>query len=287
MRKTLFALPAEFESSLRIQDFRATDIFTLNSALGASIEDAVVEGLNKLREMWDPVGAYSVYRFERQAQAFPDVRLVSDASGLESPLMGIELKGWLAIAKEAEPTFRYNVNADACAPQDLIVVFPWVLSDVVAGTPKLLPPYVGEARHAAEYRNWYWQTMRQREGKNPDITLAEHRTPYPQSKVDKCSDVAVVDPGDNFGRIARTGLLDDFVARTSKQLASGIPVKAWVRFFRVFSDSNTDVDTATRMVERAMRDYQVESDEDRRALIAAMGLLLEKLQNAPLAPKKR
>jgi len=58
--KTLYALPEEFRTSLRISDFRATDIFTLNSALGASIEDAVVNGLNSLREVWDPDGQYAL-----------------------------------------------------------------------------------------------------------------------------------------------------------------------------------------------------------------------------------
>lgn len=46
--KTLYALPEEFRTSLRISDFRATDIFTLNSALGASIEDAVVNAAPKV-----------------------------------------------------------------------------------------------------------------------------------------------------------------------------------------------------------------------------------------------
>lgn len=286
VRKTLFALPEEFTSSLFIRDFRATDIFTLNSALGASIEDSVVIGLNRLRHIWDPDSRYALYRFERQSQAFPDVRLVTEVAGHQSPLMGIELKGWFAVAKESKPTFRYNVNADACAPQDLIVVLPWVLSDVIAGAPKLLLPYVGEARHAALYRNYYWRTMRQREGKNPGINEAEHRTPYPASKIDKCSDSGADDTGDNFGRIARSGILDEFVEQTGKQLVSGIPVKAWVRFFRVFSDSNTDVDAATGMVERAMQSYAVESEDDRRALVAAMETLVEKLKSAPVAARR-
>lgn len=287
VRKTLFALPEEFSSSLFIRDFRATDIFTLNSALGASIEDSVVVGLNRLRSVWDPEGRYALYRFERQSQAFPDVRLVTEQVGHVSPLMGIELKGWFAVAKEAKPTFRYNVNAEVCAPQDLIVVLPWVLSDVIAGTPKLLLPYVGEAKHAALYRNFYWRTMRTREGKNPGIIEAEHRTPYPASKVDKCSDSGADDSGDNFGRIARSGLLDEFVTQTGKQLVSGIPVKAWVKFFRVFSDNATDVDMATGMVERAMQSYVVESDDDRRALVAAVEMLLERLRTAPVVAAPR
>lgn len=283
VRKTLFALPEEFSSSLNIRDFRATDIFTLNSALGASIEDSVVVGLNRLREVWDPEGRYALYRFERQAQAFPDVRLVTEVVGQPSPLLGIELKGWFAVAKENQPTFRYNVNANACAPQDFIVVLPWVLSDVIAGTPKLLLPYVGEAKYAALHRNYYWQQMRAQEGKNPGIIEAVHRTPYPISKADQCSDSGEDDKGNNFGRIARTGLLDDFIVQTGKKLVSGIPVKAWIRFFRVFSDSNTDVDTATQMVERAMQSWVVESDDERGVLVAAMELLLDKLQRAPIA----
>lgn len=285
VRKTLFALPEEFTSSILIRDFRATDIFTLNSALGASIEDSVVAGLNKLRELWDPTGKYALYRFERQSQAFPDVRLITDdpEPGRESPLMGIELKGWFAVAKESKPTFRYNINPDACAAQDLIVVFPWVLSDVVAGSPKLLRPYVGEAKHAALFRNYYWRTMRTREGKNPGIIEAEHRTPYPASKIDKCSDSGVDDSGDNFGRLARSGLLDDFVSHTGKQVVSGIPVKAWVKFFKVFSDGSTDVDAVADLVERAMRNYVVQTSDDRDALIAALELLRDKLKAAPTA----
>ncbi|MDL1869069.1 hypothetical protein FBQ98_06535 [Gammaproteobacteria bacterium PRO6] len=174
--KTLYALPEEFSTSLRISDFRATDIFTLNSALGASIEDAVVNGLNGLREVWDPEGKYALYRFERQAQAFPDVRLVTEAPDEEPILMGIELKGWFALSKEGEPTFRYTITPAACAPADLLVVYPWVLSDVVAGAPKLLRPFVGEARYAAELRNYYWQKMRAERGGNGNITTATHQT---------------------------------------------------------------------------------------------------------------
>lgn len=192
-------------------------------------------------------------------------------------------KGWFAVAKESKPTFRYNINPDACAAQDLIVVFPWVLSDVVAGSPKLLRPYVGEAKHAALFRNYYWRTMRTREGKNPGIIEAEHRTPYPASKIDKCSDSGVDDSGDNFGRLARSGLLDDFVSHTGKQVVSGIPVKAWVKFFKVFSDGSTDVDAVADLVERAMRNYVVQTSDDRDALIAALELLRDKLKAAPTA----
>lgn len=265
--KTLYALPEEFRTSLRISDFRATDIFTLNSALGASIEDAVVNGLNSLREVWDPEGSFSLYRFERQAQAFPDVRLVTEAPDEESIIMGIELKGWFALSKEGEPTFRYTVTPSACAAADLLVVYPWVLSDVVAGSPKLLRPFVGEARYAAELRNYYWQTMRAGKGGNGNIIQATHQTPYPAVKTDQCSDRAADDGGGNFGRVARYGLLDEFVKSTEKQEVSGIPVRAWLTFFKIFSDNARNFDDVVTAIESALRRYNHIGDLEKVALV--------------------
>ena len=282
--KTLYTLPEEFSSSIVIRDFRATDIFTLNTALGASIEDSVVTSLNRLREVWDPDGRYSLYRFERQTQAFPDVRLVTDAPGLQSPLLGIELKGWFAVAKEGEPTFRYVVNEDVCSEQDLLVVFPWVLSDVVAGSPKLLRPFVGEAKLAAQLRNHYWRTMRTERGGDPGVILATHRTPYPALKTAQCSDRAVEDGGDNFGRVARYGLLDSFVASTEKQLVSGIPVKAWLKFFKVFSDASRDTEELTSTIERGFRLDAFNTVDEKDTLVAALSALLGRVQETPARP---
>jgi hypothetical protein len=267
--KTLYALPEEFSTSLRISDFRATDIFTLNSALGASIEDAVVNGLNGLREVWDPEGKYALYRFERQAQAFPDVRLVTEAPNETPILMGIELKGWFALSKEGEPTFRYTITPAACAPADLLVVYPWVLSDVVAGAPKLLRPFVGEARYAAELRNHYWQKMRADRAGNGNIMAATHQNPYPAVKTDQCSDRAEDDGGGNFGRVARYGLLDEFVASVKKQEVSGIPVVAWLTFFRIFSDNARNLDTVVTTIESALNRYPGHDASERTALAEA------------------
>lgn len=72
-------------------------------------------------------------------------------------LMGIELKGWYALSKEAEPSCRFKASPKVCAPQDLLVVYPWALSGVVSGKPELYAPYVIGARTAAERRNWHWR----------------------------------------------------------------------------------------------------------------------------------
>jgi hypothetical protein len=45
----------------------AVDLFTLNTPLGAAIEQSVVDSLNEVREIWDPDGAYKLYSFVRQA----------------------------------------------------------------------------------------------------------------------------------------------------------------------------------------------------------------------------
>ena len=112
--------------------------------------------------------------------------------------MGIELKGWYLLAKEAEPSLRFQVTPAACATQDLIVVVPWVLSNVISGSPILFEPFIESARFAAEYRNYHWQHVRQT-AQDSSIEIAPHARPYP-SKSDPISDRAVADGGGNFGR---------------------------------------------------------------------------------------
>src|SRR4029077_596126 len=93
VRGALLVLPGFFEFGTRIEGIDATDLFSLNAVLGTSIEVQVVQTLNKMRGVWDPDERWVGYRFERQSQTFPDVRLVR--RGLAEPdiAMGIELKG--------------------------------------------------------------------------------------------------------------------------------------------------------------------------------------------------
>jgi len=234
----LHALPARFRTSLRIAGISATDLFTLNTPLGAAIESSVVENLNELRELWDPDNKYDVYSFVRQAQVFPDVRLQSNAPGVpenERVLMGIELKGWFILSKEGEPSFRYKASPMVCSPQDLLVVYPWGLDEVISGAPKLLRPFIEEARYAAEHRNYYWQVGRGQTGKDAEVELATEITPYP-AKGQKFNDEAAKDKGKNFGRVARGGLMTAFIEELMQQRISGIPAVHWQGFLRIFSE---------------------------------------------------
>jgi hypothetical protein len=235
---TLHALPARFRTSLRIAGISATDLFTLNTPLGAAIESSVVDNLNMLRDLWDPEGKYEIYSFVRQSQVFPDVRLQTTAPNIpesEKVLMGIELKGWFLLSKEGEPSFRYSVSPKVCAPQDLLVVFPWGLDEVTSGEPRLMRPFVEEARYAAEHRNHYWTVLRGVTGPDAGVKEAPVTTPYP-SKSQHFNDEPIMDKGGNFGRVARGGLMTNFIATLLEQPLSGIPAVYWQAFLKTFSE---------------------------------------------------
>ena len=281
----VYALPTYFRTSLLIAGIRATDLYTLNTALGAAIEQSVVDNLNALRNIWDPEGALSAYSFVRQPQVFPDVRLQSRShTDAPSILMGVELKGWFALSKEGEPSFRYCVNPDACADADLLVVFPWILDEVVSGKPRLLRPFVTEALYAAEQRNHYWQVGRGVAGVAAEIIPATYRRPYP-AKSDTFNDAAQRDAG-NFGRVARTGLMKDFIREMMRQPVAGIPLGAWQSFVRIFAENISEELIARRLKSIASAYYdesfpREEGQERLDAFATAFEALLRSLAHAP------
>lgn len=237
--KALFALPFFFKSDLVVSGVLATDLFTFNSSLGATIEAQVANALNTLRSTWDPDEEYTLYNFIRQPQTFPDVTLRTHAPEQKPTIiMGIELKGWFVLAKEREPSFRYKVTPDVCAPADLLVVYPWALSNVVSGSPQLFQPYAVYARYAAEYRNWWWQYRKGGKG-NKQITFSSATDNYPV-KSDRISDIAVSDSGNNFGRYARTHVMDSYIASIFREELSGIPLDAWQKFLSIFTEARPE-----------------------------------------------
>lgn len=238
VKKALFSLPSRFESSLRISDVLATDLFAFNSALSATIEEQVVASLNKLRSVWDPNEKYALYDFERRPQTFPDVILKASSLDIYPQIiLGIELKGWYVLAKEQEPSFRYKTTPAVCADPDLLVVVPWALSDVVSGTPKVFSPFVTSAKYAAEYKNWYWQ--HQIEGtSDKTISLSTASQHYP-AKSDAISDTPAKDGGNNFGRLARTKMLDNYKKELFNERLAGIPLSSWQRFLKIFTENSS------------------------------------------------
>ena len=208
----------------------ATDIFTLNTTLAATIEESVVKTLNDLRSVWDPKDLYETYAFVRQPQTFPDVVLRQVDNG-ENVLLGIELKGWYLLAKEEAPTYRFTATEAACNAQDLLVVVPWVLSNILAGSPVLFRPFVESALYCARKRNHYWLHERQGRGDIGTINTPAGVAPYPSSK-SNISDQPTKDGGGNFGRLARYGLMNDYITEMQSTFVRGIAVRDWQEFFK-------------------------------------------------------
>ncbi|MHB1033961.1 MAG: hypothetical protein ACYC35_06235 [Pirellulales bacterium] len=276
VREAIASLPIYFRTETHISGIMATDLHTLNSVLGATIEEQVVRTLNLLRNTWDPDDKYPLYSFVRQAQTFPDVLLRKTSS--EEVLLGIELKGWYLLAKEAEPSLRFQVTAAACAKQDLIAVVPWVLSNVISGSPILFEPFIESAKYGAEYRNHHWQHIRETK-QDVGIEVPKAVGPYP-SKCDQILDRPRSDGGGNFGRLARTGMMDAYMQKLEHVQLCGIQTVYWRQFLKAFQESATDAEARAalqRLKHRVQQATELPSAKAKSALaiVAELERLLE------------
>ena len=271
VRDALKALPAHFHSDTFIEGVNATDVFTLNSALGATIENQVVETLNTIRSVWDPENRYGTYLFVRQPQSFPDVVLKNLSDETANPIMGIELKGWYLLVKEAEPSMRFQQTRRACADADLIMVVPWVLNSVISGRPRIYSPYIELAGYAAEYRNQHWRTMR---GGGNDAAIIEPKdaAPYPR-KADATNDRPTSDGGGNFGRIARTGLMDEYLEQMRIQPVCGIRAVYWLEFFKIFHQDATDAQIRKALDRLRVKAESVSESIQKQSLLDVLSAL--------------
>ena len=276
LREAIACLPMYFRTETHISGIMATDLHTLNTVLGATIEEQVVRTLNLVRNTWDPDERYSSYSFVRQAQTFPDVLLRKASTG--DVLLGIELKGWYLLAKEAEPSLRFQATIGACARQDLIVVVPWVLGNVISGSPVVLEPFVESARYAAAYRNYHWQHVR-RTKQHTDIEAPEGVSPYPHES-HRILDRPLADGGGNFGRLARTGMMDTYMKKLDDWQLCGIKTVYWREFLKIFQEGTTD-DQAHMALERLRervrkaQDFPPAKADSTLAIIAEIERLLD------------
>lgn len=273
----LAGLPAYFEFNNHISGVNATDLYSLNTLLGASIEGQVVKTLNQQRSLWDPDNDWLGYTFERQSQAFPDVRLVKKVnSGRVDIALGVELKGWFLLSKEGEPSFRFTQTPAACSDYDLLAVVPWYLDNVLSGSPVAAQPLVLSAKWAAEYRNYYWQYLRDtRKLGDRTIHHPSGARPYP-TKDQNIADTPADDKGGNFGRLARVPvLMTDWIAKTNELEVLGIRIRDWYRFLKLHSD-HADLDRVSDSLENQLaRKLDIASDDKVRRILAAIVSLTE------------
>lgn len=251
VKDALRALPAYFESGTHIEGLEAGDLFNLNSVLGSSIEVQMVDTLNRIRKVWDPDDEWPDHWFERSSQTFPDVRLLSRSGNATSVALGVELKGWYLLARESEPSFRYKVTPAACSEFDLLVVVPWHLKNVLSGVPVVYPPYIEQARFVAEYRNYWWRHIRESNADRGITPPSGVTGPYPPPK-SQVNDRPASDSGGNFGRVARIGVMDEYVDEMLNRRVSGVQARHWVLFFRTYAEA-ADPEAITRKLITELR----------------------------------
>ncbi len=103
----------------------------------------------------------------------------------------------------------------------------------------VLAPWIYRARAAAEHRNHWWQEIRVTTTDTGITPPAVPVHPYP-TKTDEVADKPVADRGGNFGRLARTGVMDDFLRISLGTSVAGISAEHWIKFFRIYSEPRDD-----------------------------------------------
>lgn len=252
LRTVVFpSLPAECRIDNTYSGILATDLFCLNTLLGSMIEGKVVSYLNSHRHLWDD-GTWKEYHFIRSNESFPDVRLVK-VTDTKNIVLGIELKSWFILSKEGEPSFRYRTASEACDKGDLLCIVPWYLSDAVCGNPVLLSPWIFSAKAAAEATKRHWVYFRQTDTPlsltQRGLEVPKGIKPYMENARDKTNYKPMLDGGNNFGRLARTGIMDDFVNETLMTDILGIPANNWRLFLKAHTDAGTLSDIQKKIVQ--------------------------------------
>ena len=91
-----------------------------------------------------------------------------------------------------------------------------------------------------------WQHVRKTQLAK-EIGLSEGVAPYP-NKSDHILDRPVADSGHNFGRLARTGLMDSYIDKVNDVNLCGIKAVHWREFLKIFQEGTTDVESHTALV---------------------------------------
>ena len=82
--------------------------------------------------------------------------------------------------------------------------------------------------------------------------------PYP-SKSDRILDKPIADSGGNFGRLARTGMMDAYMKKLNEVRLCGIKAVFWREFLKTFREGATDTQARTAL-ERLKQRVQQATD---------------------------
>lgn len=67
------------------------------------------------------------------------------------------------------------------------------------------------------------------------------------NKSDRILDKPIADSGGNFGRLARTGMMDTYMKKLDDVRLCGIKTVFWREFLKTFRESTTDVQARTAL----------------------------------------
>ena len=100
-------------------------------------------------------------------------------------------------------------------------------------------------------------------------------------KSDKISDKPISDHGNNFGRFARTGIMDSYLKIAKRELLCGIRAEHWLNFFRIFQEErdeksiNAELKRLRALVRGTDRDSEPYLIEALEKILSGMDALLE------------
>jgi hypothetical protein len=78
-----------------------------------------------------------------------------------------------------------------------------------------------------------------RSGGDKNITMSSCDRFYP-AKADMISDQPLSDSGGNFGRLARSRIMDEYMEGIRREKLSGIPLDAWQKFLSLFREDRSE-----------------------------------------------
>ena len=141
-------------------------------------------------------------------------------------------------------------------------------------------PFIESARYAADYRNYHRQCVRETT-QDTAIDIPQGVRPYPV-KADQILDKPHKDGGGNFGRLARTGMMDVYMTKLNEIQLCGIKTVYWRQFLKAFQESTTDAQARLaleRLRERVRQATDIPSPKAQSAL--AIIAELERLLDMP------
>ncbi|WP_293913164.1 hypothetical protein [Deinococcus sp.] len=129
-----------------------------NNYVGQGAEEALIQILNSTRFkiLWYPLihwNNLSRLKFIRNTVQFPDIHLIDTLDN--TILLSIESKTWFLFSGD-DITARFHVSPTYIKNDTLIVIFPWVMSKLISGSPIMYEPYICNARELAELRDKTW-----------------------------------------------------------------------------------------------------------------------------------